>query len=195
MSEVEAIRARAAAATPGPWRWRGNTDHEDPHLTAGDLRVLAVEPRERTRSDPGFAQSREYFLEFCPHLWPVRSNDEDHEEYDARVSAAADEFADDNWLADGFGAHGYRCDDRLSFTGPMDGPFLTKVWARDAARWVVCPDATTPDDPRVYRRDVAGMRHPDAAFIEASRADVDTLLGVVDALRAQLTAAGLTPDA
>jgi hypothetical protein len=36
---VARIRGRERAATPGPWRWRGNTDTGDPYLTSGGMVV------------------------------------------------------------------------------------------------------------------------------------------------------------
>lgn len=47
----------------------------------------------------------------------------------------------------------------------------------------VCPEAVTPDDPRVYRNDVMGFRNGNADFIANSRQDVDDLLNLVDRLR------------
>lgn len=34
MSEIDAIRARHAAARPGPWRWWGSLDGKDLHLVS-----------------------------------------------------------------------------------------------------------------------------------------------------------------
>ena len=50
----------------------------------------------------------------------------------------------------------------------------------------VCPDATSFDDPRVYRGTLVGIRHPDATFIAHARQDVDDLLAHIDQLQAEL---------
>lgn len=47
------------------------------------------------------------------------------------------------------------------------------------AVYEVAPAATSRDDPRVYRADIKGLRHPDAEFIANSRADVDFLLAAL----------------
>ena len=59
------------------------------------------------------------------------------------------------------------------FTGP-DG----MVPASDRAIYEVAPDATDPNDPRLYRHDFAGLRHPDARYIAAI--DPTTLLALLD---------------
>lgn len=58
------------------------------------------------------------------------------------------------------------------------------VRAADLARYEVCPDATSPDDPRVYRRDISGFRAPDAELIAHAPADIAILLAEIDRLRA-----------
>lgn len=61
---------------------------------------------------------------------------------------------------------------------------VTTVKASDVPIFEVCPDATSPDDIRVYRHDIRGLRHPDAAFIAAARTDVELLLAVAEAAKA-----------
>lgn len=58
---------------------------------------------------------------------------------------------------------------------------VTTVKASDVPVFEVCRDATSADDPRVYRQDIIGIRHPDAAFIAAARRDVPALLLVAEA--------------
>lgn len=58
--------------------------------------------------------------------------------------------------------------------------------AADKAVWEVNRKARHATDPSLYRHDVVGIRHPDAVFIEHSRADVLALLAEVDRLRAEL---------
>lgn len=48
----------------------------------------------------------------------------------------------------------------------------------------VCPEATTRQDPRVYRGDFLELRHPDAQFIAHARQDIDDLLAYIAHLEA-----------
>jgi hypothetical protein len=48
----------------------------------------------------------------------------------------------------------------------------------------VAPDATHREDPRVYRADIVGIRHPDAEFIAHSRRDIASLLAALEAVLA-----------
>lgn len=52
--------------------------------------------------------------------------------------------------------------------------------------WEVAPDATSDDDPRLYRHTIRSIRNPDAEFIAHSRQDVDDLLAEIDRLNAEL---------
>ncbi|ARC56018.1 hypothetical protein AS850_02885 [Frondihabitans sp. 762G35] len=63
------------------------------------------------------------------------------------------------------------------------------IRGRDLAIYEVAPTATTPDDPRVYRHDIIGYRHPTAEFIAHSREDIDTLLAEIDRLTTALAEA------
>lgn len=67
-------------------------------------------------------------------------------------------------------------------TNMMMGP------ASDLARYEVCPDAQSRDDQRVYRADILGIKHPDAAFIAAAPSIVTQLLGVVERVEVQVAA-------
>jgi hypothetical protein len=58
--------------------------------------------------------------------------------------------------------------------------------AADLPVFQVAPDATSIDDPRVYRGTLVGIRHPDAEFIAHSRQDVDDLLAYIDELESRL---------
>lgn len=61
--------------------------------------------------------------------------------------------------------------------------------SRPLAIYQACKDATDRNDPRVYRGDIVGFRHPDAEFIAHARKDVDDLLAIVDELKAALAVA------
>jgi hypothetical protein len=150
------IRARAAAATPGPWGWRGNIDYGCPSLRArhpkfGITDVLTQVSVERTADDPAL---------------------QGIEDYDADTRAEIIE----NYLRDHWGEPikeqhlAFVTDDML-------------VEARQLVEFEVAPNATTRKDPKVYRADIVGIRHPDAEFIAAARADIDWLIAEVDRLR------------
>lgn len=117
--DIEAIRARADAATPGPWHWYGNTA----------TKFLSL---NTWKSGLG----RCNVMDFA--RWGMHG--------------ARPRFAVDDYMHD----------------------------ADEFAQWEVCHDAKTPGDPRLYRHDVDGIRHPDAEFIAHSRADVPALLASLD---------------
>jgi hypothetical protein len=115
------IKARAEAATDGPWSWFGNTDMHDIYLATNH-------------------SGRKLVLDFA--RWGMQS--------------ARPRFNEDGLMVD----------------------------ADTIARYTVAPNATSRQDPAVYRADITGFRHPDAEFIANSRADVDWLIGEVERLRA-----------
>ena len=177
---VAEIRAREQAATPGPWRWRGNTDTSDPYLTsagwvvtgghhhhAGD--VLGHVPHEITRAEAGQVISRGDV--------PVpRVAAEPAATYQARYEAAADrayEAALTEYMTDQYGQP--RTEPRLAFCSDW---LYTE--ARSLAVYEVCPEAQGRDDPRVYRADITGIRHPDAEFIARARDDLARLLDAAE---------------
>lgn len=166
-TDLEAIRAREAAATPGPWHWGGNTDRDDPRLVGGTGRqtVMGMVRRERTADDPEtedfvsyLRETEFYFGETCRHLTD--------EEIDERVR--------EQWLFDDWGEPVF--DMRLAFRDEHG----IMQYARDLAVFAVCPEAISRADERVYRADITGLRHPDAVFLEHAREDVRVLLGKVD---------------
>lgn len=59
---------------------------------------------------------------------------------------------------------------------------LVKASADPMPIYQVCPEATTRQDPRVYRGDFLALRHPDATFIAHARQDIDDLLAYIDHL-------------
>lgn len=122
-SRFDEIKARAAAATVGPWGWFGNVDNRDVYLATvhGGRRLV---------------------LDFAP--WGEQS--------------AQPRFQEDSVMVDG---------DQL-------------------VRYAVAPEATSREDPSVYRGDISGFRNGDAEFIAHSRADVEWLITEVEALRAEV---------
>lgn len=167
---LDEIKTRADAASSGPWHWAGNTDTGDPYLA---------------NWVPGYGR-----CEVMGHTRIERSP-EDRALVDSLADVPPGDVPDvvDNYLYDAFG--GQRCDERLVFnTDDLLVP------ARDLAIYEVAPTAETRDDPRVYRADVIGIRHPDAEFIAHSRADVDWLVAEVERLRTAVAAVRKThqPD-
>lgn len=57
----------------------------------------------------------------------------------------------------------------------------------------VCPYALDRTDPRVYRGDIIGLRHPDAEFMAHARQDVDDLLAYCAQLEQRLGGAAEEP--
>lgn len=126
--DIEAIRKRAAAATPGPWTWDGNIDIKQVALTT-------------------VRQGRQYVMSF--RRW---------------------------------GMQGVQPEFRI------DG-ILTP--AAELPIYDVAPEATSREDPSVYRADFSAMRHPDAEFIAHARQDVADLLAYIDELEDQLNGIAL----
>ncbi|WBQ02991.1 hypothetical protein [Kribbella sp. CA-293567] len=179
MTTLQEIQARAAAASPGPWMWRGNVDHDDPALSRwmpghGRVEVLRHYPRERTADDRGARAYAEYLRE--TDVW-----DDNHKDgvggWRSYTEEEITEKVQHEWVEDQWG-NPHR-EARLAFS---DTENLLAMDARNLAIFEVCPAATTRDDRRVYRADIIGVRHPDAEFIAHSRQDVDDLLAVITAV-------------
>lgn len=156
---LDQIKHRAILATPGPWTWRGNVDHDCPRLVTrhgGGRFVLGTIPVDREATDRGIAD----YLDEIPE--------------DARADTL------DAYLRD---QNGERMrEHRLALAG--EHGVLHE--ARGMGQFEVAPTATQRADPRVYRADIDGIHHPDATFIEHSRADIDWLIGEVERLRGAL---------
>ncbi|HEY9354520.1 MAG TPA: hypothetical protein VIP28_14755 [Nocardioides sp.] len=66
----------------------------------------------------------------------------------------------------------------------IDNP-ADPFFVQDASKmpvYEVAPNATSGKDPKVYRHDLIGIRHPDAVAIAAAPGDVAALLAEVDRL-------------
>jgi hypothetical protein len=164
MSAAEWIaRAHAVTdeATPEPWHWAGNTDTGEPYLAtwipgAGRCQVLAIGHEDRSTTGRAAEEVRSYARE---------------------CDADPDEFLQE-WALDRYGE-------------PVQEPRLwlyedlMAVNARDRVVYEVAPQATTRDDPRVYRADVSDIRHPDAAFIAASRTMLPAAVAAIEAVLAR----------
>jgi len=127
--DIDAIRERAAAATPGPWWWAGERTTQqislDAYCPIGVCEVLSFRRWGMQNAKPVFSDNANCIL-----------------------------------LPD--------TENRLIYQ--------------------VCPEATSHEDPRVYRQTISGIRHPDAEFIARSRQDVEDLLAHIDELETQLQA-------
>jgi len=159
--EGEGLRAIVEAATPGPWHWSGNVDFEDPSLCRwgnyGLEEVMSSVPVDRRPDDPRIQGLDDVF------------------EDQADIDRTREEFLEDE-------NGDPRTDRHLSFT--VDG---IKTSARSMSIFEVCPSATDRTDPRVYRADVTGVRHPDATFIATfDPAKVTELLDTIDTLSSEL---------
>lgn len=137
--QLAQIVARRDAATPGPWRWTGNTDVRQMELSTvkfGRMVVMNFTRWGMSGAQPQFGIGRSWKPD------PTSAYD--------------------------FTSHG----------------LMTK--ASELPVFEVSPTATDRSDPRVYRSDLVGIRHPDAEFIAASRQDVDDLLAEVARLHGEL---------
>jgi hypothetical protein len=167
------IRRREAAASPGPWFWRGNVDHSDPELSRykpgwGRVEVLRHHSRDRTADDASAKAYDEY-------LRDTERRDETTGKFRSLTAEERAEKIREDWLLDQWGEPA--TDNRLAFVHPKH---MHALDARDLAIYEVCPTATKRNDPRVYRADIIGIRHPDAEFMAHSRQDVTDLLAAVD---------------
>jgi hypothetical protein len=185
---LEEIRAREKSATPGPWGWRGNIDNGDPYLTSRGYRevdkpdgttvrhhagdVLGHIPVEFTRADAILRGVGDPDSLPEPKVDPEPS-DTYGKRYGAAVEAAREAEIED-WLTDEYGNP--RTEHRLAFC--TDWIYTD---ARKLVTFEVAPGATDRNDPRVYRADITGIRHPDAEFIAHSRQDLSRVLAAVDA--------------
>lgn len=180
MSALKEIQDRAAAASPGPWMWRGNVDNDDPALSryepgSGRVEVLRQYPRARTLDDRGARAYDEYLHDSQVWDQTLKGGAGDYRSYTDEERA---ERVREDWLTDRWGSPVR--ENRLAFADPEHH---MAVGARELAIFEVCPEATDRSDHRVYRADVIGIRHPDAEFIAHSRQDVDDLLAIIATIR------------
>jgi hypothetical protein len=186
--DVEQIRAAHAAATKGPWRWAGNTDHHDIRLigngvAAGD--VLATLGRERKPEDRA---ARSYAV-MVGESYVSDGNGGWRDKTDDEIA----EQVEDEFLVDS--VHGVpREDTVLAAFDPEVGVYrhACDLAVFEVGRNRGLPDDTPDTDERIYRRDVVDVRNPNARFLRDSWAYVDWLLAEVRRLRAREEAFRLT---
>lgn len=159
--DLDVLQAAAEAATPGKWHWSGNTDTGEPYLAtwipgAGRCQIISIGYEERSMTGRAADQVRADAAEF---------------------DLGDPEELVRQWAHDSFGQPAR--EPRLQFMTD-----LMCVDARELAVYEVAPDATSREDPSVYRADVVGIRHPDASFI--ATANPAMVLELVAAHRAAL---------
>lgn len=179
LAEIDTI---IGAADRGPWRWHGNTDHaEGLSLENREWALLQLTRRERTADDRAVRSYAEYLRENDSFVTPAErlaiddDTEEDRLNEERSMAQARFELLTDQW-----GEPAY--DVRLRFGG---NDRASVGLAEDLAIFQVCRDATTRDDPRVYRADIVGFRNPNATFIAESRRIVDELRAEVALLRGE----------
>ena len=176
--DLDAIRARWAATTPGPWFWHGNTDTHSVGLCGHEPGLGVCEVISTIAVDRD------------PHGREARQIREDAFEYgDLTEDEAEDRVRD--WAFEG-GVEGYgpRSDDRLAVTDPdYIRHNIEDLAVYQVARNQGLPDDTPRDHPKVYRADICDVRAPNAKALAAAWGDVHALLGLVDQLLAERTPA------
>lgn len=186
---IDAIRERANAATPGPWVWRGNMDHEDPRLVGrnrvdedgkrrfpGMVEVLWSYLRERETDDPGADSYREYLHDT---RWEDGLDDDGRMKFRRLTDEEIEEKVKADWVTDAWGEP--IRESRMCFTAErVAADDARELAVFEVARAQGLPDDTPRSHERVYRADIVDVRHPDAQFIAHARQDVDTLLAHLD---------------
>ena len=153
---IDAIKARAEAAQPGPWWWGGNVDHHgDVGLRGastghGVMDVMRTSPENVDEESAG-------------------------KEWD--TSDASDYIGRDEYIE----MRTQNPQHHLCFLR-ADAMFVEP--GRDVAIFEVAqnqklPDDTPRDHPKVYRGDVVGVRNPNADFIAHAREDIPALLAAL----------------
>jgi hypothetical protein len=185
--DIEPIRARHAAATPGPYRWAGNTDYGDVRLAArGGSEVFALIDRERSVDDP---QSRAYasYLSDISEVIDGRLRALTEGEIAERVRAAIaydeDEEQPPTYPAIAFYRPGFAYEHAVDHV------------TYEVTRYQDLPEDTPRSHPRIYRADVVDVRNPNARFLRDSWEDVRRLLVEVDRQRAEVEQARAEWDA
>lgn len=158
--DLDALEALARAASSGPWHWAGNTDTGEPYLATwiagmGRCQVLAIGHDERSETGRDADKVRASLAD-CGY---------DEADIEPLVH---------DWAVDSFGMP--RRDARLTFATDM-----MMVNARDLAIYEVAPSVSSREHPDVYRADITGIRHPDAAYIAAAHPTV--VLALIAELR------------
>ena len=170
--DLEAIRARLAAAAPGPWFWWGNADYHSISLCGrqpglGVAEVISTIRVERSL-DSREAQNARASLGDCGYS-------------ETDIEDIMSDWASDNYSGDP------RFDERLALT---DENFIrhpiAEVAVYQVARAQGLPDDTPREHPKVYRADVCDVRNANGQLIAHAPADIAALLAEVERLRTAL---------
>lgn len=160
-TDLQEIRARVEAATPGPWLWQGNIDTGEPYLAGRGpgmgASVLAIGTEDRSTTGWRAEEVRAYALE-CGEDPDELVRDWATDRYDEPIKEPRLWFYTDHMA----------------------------VTAREHVTFEVAPNAKHRDDQAVYRADITGIRHPDAEFIAHARTDIPLLLAALDESRAEV---------
>lgn len=168
--DLNAIRGRLDAATPGPWFWWGNTDNHSTALCGrqsglGVCEVISTLSVDRSTTGTEADELRESLREYTGM---------DEEAIEAEVH---------DWAYDEYGGH--RSDERLAVT---DADYIRRsveeVAVYEVARAQRLPDDTPRDHPKVYRADICDVRNPNGQMLAHAWQDIRDLIAEVDRLRA-----------
>jgi hypothetical protein len=198
--DIDQIRAAHEAATPGPYRWTGNTDNDEVRLiglgrrktadgrSLGRGDVLAVIRRERTSDSPG-ARGYANYIGDCEQVHDPSLND-GKGGYRQPTDGEVEQRVRDEWLTDQWGEPAY--DNALTVYDPERGAheFALDLAVYEVARNQGLPDDTPRSHPKVYRADVVDVRNPNARFLRDSWEYVRFLLDEVDRLAGELDKRG-----
>ncbi|HEX9227768.1 MAG TPA: hypothetical protein VF885_14115 [Arthrobacter sp.] len=179
--DLDALEATARAAVsmaPGPWFWRGNTDHEEPSLSCivpslGRVEVLGHCPVDRVRDS---FEARQY-IEDLENCFGTMS-ETDKEQYLREWLWADEDYEVPN------------TDSRLSVTDERN----VKQPVRDLVVYEVArhrglPDSTPRTHDGIHRGNIVDVRSPIAQHLAAASPEtVLALVGRIRALEAQLEA-------
>jgi hypothetical protein len=174
LAELRDLHGRATR--PGTWHWSGNLDTGEPYLAcwvpgAGRCNILAIGWRERSTE----SRDADYYRSWLRENAVTLQDDGTYRSYDD------DEIEDAvrEWTTDSVG-ESIREPELWLYDDMMALP------ARDRAIFEVAPEATSRDDPKVYRADIVGLRHPDPQLIVDAINQLGPLLARLDKAEARV---------
>lgn len=157
----------------GPWGWFGDTDHQAPFLAtehSGRKVVMGTDTRFQVST---LAPGQDADVDPCDAEYVTREVDS----YEAEGRRLGE---------------GLAVQSQLTFPQRADGERWSRLVRADQMPvFEVAPQATSPEDPAVYRTQVRGVRNPVATYLAA--VDPSTVLALLDRiadLEAQVREAG-----
>ncbi|MFI2667889.1 hypothetical protein [Micromonospora carbonacea] len=159
--DLDAIRAREQAATPGPWGWRGHISQsvELRALHSGGMRIIST-----TRPEPCIGYTADEELVLLDN-----------------ACKACTAYLTGGGLGRGEDPKCEKPENLDTVWTWHPGGFIRPIndWAKaEVLQW----------SEHMYRDDVKDTTHPDAEFIAAARQDIPALLAEVDRHRARIDA-------